>query len=437
MRGNRRGPVDSICFWTITLTWPFYMVGALYIVGPAIAWSLLAVVLISFYLGSAIRQDLRVQNNIPLVVWSWIAGMTAMLLVLWIGHLQWGLGFAETVKSTIGWAKGWALAAIFPVIGATLQVQRAPIIRAQSIVGLCTLLLIPVVVPAAYLGLPTKLFVSPLAVVGGPGPEYFSVYLYTLDPETWTPRWQFFAPWSPFAGLLGVAAVIFALEETKRYWLVIGVFGGLAMIVLSKSRMSIIALTGCVLIPRVAPYFVKAASWQLMAGIAASMALFGETVLRLVQNFMQTFKQARASSSRIRDILQRIAYDRWSGEAPWFGHGTVERGTHAVEYMPIGSHHTWFGLLFVKGASGALALFLPMLFQFWVTLVDAARGARGRLPFGIVLLLVILTFGENLEIEVYLFWPSLLLLGIHAREIQTERPHSSSASLHSRGPQNP
>ena len=33
-------------------------------------------------------------------------------------------------------------------------------------------------------------------------------------------------------------------------------------------------------------------------------------------------------------------------DAFWFGHGTVAPGPHLVEYMPIGSHHTWFGLLF-------------------------------------------------------------------------------------------
>ena len=84
--------------------------------------------------------------------------------------------------------------------------------------------------------------------------------------------------------------------------------------------------------------------------------------------------------------------------------------------MPIGSHHTWFGLLYVKGLVGVLALLAPMVHQFWVSLVDAVRGPRGRLPLGIMLLLIQLTFGENLEIETYMFWPAFVLLGVHARE---------------------
>ena len=48
-----------------------------------------------------------------------------------------------------------------------------------------------------------------------------------------------------------------------------------------------------------------------------------------------------------------------SSDLIW-GHGTVERGPHIVEYMPIGSHHTWNGLLFVKGMVGYAGLAVPM-----------------------------------------------------------------------------
>ena len=426
---------ESICFWTLSLTWPFYAIGALYIVGPAIAWFMFVLVLIGTYLGPAARPDVRVSNGVPLVVWSWIIGMIGMLISLWIGHVQWDLGGPETLKSTIGWMKGWGLAALFPLIGAKLPIRREPLIRAQSIVGLTTLLLIPVLVPAAYVGLPSRLFVSPLSIVGGPGPEYFAVYLYTLDPETWTPRWQFYAPWAPFAGLLGVVAVLFALEEKKKFWMTVGIIGGLALIFLSKSRMSLVGLAACAIIPRLMPLATRVASWNVLAALATAMAVFGQAAMDFVNNSIRAFKEARVSSSRVRDALQRIAYDRWSREAPWFGHGAVERGPHIVEYMPIGSHHTWFGLLYVKGLGGVLSLMLPMVHQFLFTMLEAAKGPRGRLPFGLMLSFVIQSFGENLEIEVYLFWPCFMLLGIHAREVEIERLARMAARASAPGPE--
>ena len=37
------------------------------------------------------------------------------------------------------------------------------------------------------------------------------------------------------------------------------------------------------------------------------------------------------------------------------------------------------------------------------------------------MVIVLLSMGENLEIEVYLLWPALVILGIHARELADEK----------------
>ena len=51
-----------------------------------------------------------------------MTGLASLVLVaLWAGHMNWGLGVGKTIKSTIGWAKGWALLALFPAAGAILQ----------------------------------------------------------------------------------------------------------------------------------------------------------------------------------------------------------------------------------------------------------------------------------------------------------------------------
>jgi hypothetical protein len=149
----------------------------------------------------------------------------------------------------------------------------------------------------------------------------------------------------------------------------------------------------------------------------ASLAVLGTPLLRLGSDAITGFKQARADSTRVRETLQRIAEERWWNEAFWFSHGTIERGPHLVEYMPIGSHHTWYGLLFVKGVVGFAALAVPMAWQFSLACVDAAQGRRGRLPLGIMLVFLMLSMGENIEIEVYMLWPALVVLGIHAREM--------------------
>ena len=413
-------PVERLVYRTLVWTWPFYAIGALYVVGPVLAWTLGGLAVLILYLGNAVRADIRAAGPVPVVVWLWIIGMAIMLVALWAGHLNWSLSLKQTIKSTIGWAKGWALLALFPLIGAVLPIRRSVLVRGQCVVGLGTLILAPLMLAAPHIGLPERIFTSPLKAIGGPGPEYFSVYMFRWDPGTWTPRWQFYAPGSPFAALLGVVQVLFALEESDRRWRRIGIAAGLLMIFASKSRMGLVGLAACTVAPRMMPLILQSWAWRVLSGLTASLAISGAALAAAAKDAVSAFKNARADSTRVRETLQRIATERWREEAVWFGHGTVQPGSHAVEYMPIGSHHTWYGLLFVKGLIGFGALLVPLVWQTLLTLRDAACGPRGRLPMGLMMTIILLTFGENLEIEAYLLWPALLLLGVHAREIQQD-----------------
>ena len=423
-----QNPAETIVWHSLTLTWAFYALGALYVVGPVLAWVLAGLAALSLYLGKAIRDDLRATGPVPWLIWLWIAGMLVMLVALWVGHLDWGLGLKKTIKSSIGWAKGWALLALFPLVGAVLPIRRELLIRAQCVLGLWTLAIAPLLLVAPYIGLPERIFTSPLKAVGGPGPEYFSVYLFTFDPASWTPRWQFYAPWSPFAALLGVISVLFALEERHRGWMLAGLGAGVLMILASKSRMGLVGLVCCTIAPRLLPLVIKSWAWLALSAIAASFATWGTTAIDLGKAGVQGFKSARADSTRVRETLQRIAWERWQTDAKWFGHGTVQPGPHLVEYMPIGSHHTWYGLLFVKGLVGFLALLVPLVAHIVFVLVDAAKNTRGRLPLGILMTLVLLSFGENIEIEAYMLWPALILLGCHIREVAQESKRKEQAT---------
>ncbi|WP_333693908.1 O-antigen ligase domain-containing protein [Phaeobacter italicus] len=427
-----QNPAESLLYKALIWTWPFYAIGALYAVGPVLGWTAGALALLAAYLGPAMREDLQPATTVSGLIWIWGLGMAVMLLALWVGHLDWGLGTKQTIKSSIGWAKGWVLLALFPLVGAILPIRRTLLIRGQCVVGAWTLALAPILLIAPYIGLPEKIFTSPFKVLGGPGPEYFSVYFFTYDPSSWTPRWQFYAPWSPFAALLGVIMVLFAMEEENRNWKAAGIAAGVLMILASKSRMGLVGLVACTAGPRLLPLVLKGWAWHVTAALTASLAVVGTALLSFVQNGITAFKEARADSTRVRETLQRIAEERWQNDAFWFGHGTVQPGPHLVEYMPIGSHHTWFGLLFVKGVVGFLALAVPLGLHICVVMADAARNPRGRLPLGILMTMVLLSFGENIEIEAYMLWPGLVMLGVHLREMQAdscaERPALGNAA---------
>lgn len=398
-------PAERLTARTIAATWLLWLVGGLYIAGPVIGWLLAALVFAELYLG---RKSIAI---IPVTVWVWLAGMAAMLVILWVGHANFALGAGQTIKSSIGWAKGWALIALFPLAGAVLDIRLSVLARAVCRLGMWTLVILPLFLIAPFIGLPETLWVSPLRAVGGPGPEYFATILYTIEPGAGTPRWQFFAPWSPAAGMVAVIYLFIAAQEKSLPWRLIGMTGFLAIALFSQSRLALVAIAVVAPIAWATARMDKGWLWWLGAAAVLLVGLFGLEIMAGIEKLARDFSSARADSSRVRAALGRIALERWENEAFWFGHGVVENGPHLVEYMPIGSHHSWYGLLFVKGLLGALALGVPLILTLARLAWVARAGQVQRTGFALTLVLALYSFGENLEILAYLFWPALIVIG--------------------------
>lgn len=409
---------DRIVFWALALTWPLYLLGGLYVLGPVLAVGLTGLLCLRLYMANLAVSSFAVPRA-PIGVWVWGLGMLAMLLALEVAHVSEELGLGKTIKSTIGWAKGWALFALFPLIGACMHVRLETVLRGAGYVAIGTVIATPILVAAPMIGLPEVLFVSPLKVVGGPGPEFFAVQFYSLEPTDGSARWRFFTPWSPAAGLIGNMFLILALADRRRAWKLLGISAALCMIILSKSRLAVavaLAIWPTVMMLKEAR---RPSVWLLAALGVLIVTPFAQVIFDSVDTALNSVKSMRADSTRVREVLGEIALERWWTEAPIWGHGVVERGPHLVEYMPIGSHHTWYGLLFVKGAVGAIALLIPL---FWslveFSILTVLKSRAGHIALGIVLLMALYSVGENLEILAYLMWPGLIVMGIAMRELK-------------------
>lgn len=409
-RVTPQNPEERLIFWVLAGSWVWYGLGALYLAGPILAMVLTGLYLWRHY-AAGWRSDTARPAAIPFGVWILIFSMLGMLLALLAAHANEGLGAARTAKSAMGWLKGWALLALFPLAGACLRIRPALVIRANSWFAVQTLALMPCLVLAALVHLPSRLFVSPLQMIGGPGPEFFAVYLYIVDPSNGSLRWQFIAPWAPAAGLLGDLMFILACFERDTRFRFLGMLAAVLICFMTKSRMAMLFLV--VYPPLIWTLSRLTRPGLLIAGAAVSSVagVVAGPVIDTVQNAVAAFRGARMDSTRVREALGRIAVDRWWDEAPVWGHGIVQRGPHHVEFMPIGSHHTWFGLLFVKGLVGILSLGLPVAWSLIEMILLAQVSQAGKIGLSMVLLLIFYSFGENLEILSYLFWPGLVLLG--------------------------
>ena len=415
---HTRAPEDLIVAFALAATWFVYLFGGLYVLGPVLGVGLTWLLLARSYLA----DDQIAMQSVPVIpsgVWVWILGMLVMLLALEVGHMNQNLGLGQTIKSTIGWAKGWALLALFPLIGACMNIRVETIIRAAGWVALGTLILTPVFLVAPMVGLPERLFVSPLKLVGGPGPEFFAVQLYSYEPMDGSTRLRYFTPWSPAAGMIGNMYLLFALSDKSRFWKWMGVVSALAMIVTSKSRRALAAAMFIWPVVIAGGESKRPLMWFTATLGLLMLTPMAQNILDWIDATLNSVKSMRADSTRVRELLGDIAITRWWTEAPVWGHGIVERGPHAVEYMPIGSHHTWYGLLFVKGAIGAIALAIPLVWSLVeFALLAVTRSKAGRIAFGMVLLMAFYSIGENLEILAYLIWPGLIVMGIAAKELQ-------------------
>jgi len=145
------------------------------------------------------------------------------------------------------------------------------------------------------------------------------------------------------------------------------------------------------------------------------VVVFFEPLFHAFVALFDHVKGARADSTRVRSVLANIAVYRWQSEAFWFGHGVVESGSHLVEFMPIGSHHNWYGLLFVKGMVGQLAFLIPSVLTFIVLLVKAQYQVSSRLALGMCLVVGFFSFSENVEALAYMTWPAWVCIGIGLR----------------------
>lgn len=407
-------PEERLIWWAIVGTWPFWLAGALYHALPLLAWALAAL--------GGWRWLTRDRGVMPVGAIVWIGTSLVLLAALVAGHVDFELGPATLAKSLLGWVKGWALFAVLPIAGAFLVLRPAVVVRATAVLGAQTLAVGLVFCIAAVVELPGTLYVSPLVHAGGGDWSFFEVGPYQPDPGWLGFRLRFFAPWAPAAALVGATMAVLSAFDRDRRWAWIGMTAGLTMCILAQSRLGVVALaTVAVLVPALSR-LRNPALWAVAAAVFLLAALAWETVAAAGEDAADVFAQARADSSRVRTSLQSIALHRWWTEAPWFGHGIVERGPHLVEFMPIGSHHTWFSLLFVKGAVG-LAAFATALGWTLVEMLGRAqrrRTARMALALGLVLLLF--SFGENLEILAYLVWPALLIVGTAMRRSRRPAP---------------
>ncbi len=403
---------EKLVWYTIIGTYGLYFLGAGLLWVPALAWFLM------LYLCKKLwnqTEDTPIEDKItiPASTWIWIVSMLLMEVCVIMSHIDLDLGMARIIKTSIAWARSWALMALFPLIGC-LKIRPQILYRAVCILCLQSLVFSLVCYLGYRLNLPDISYVSPVGRISPKiGTEY--VYLFTIGDGNEF-RLNLFTKFANSLGIVGSIYFFLASQESDKKLRWIAMISAVIMVVGSVSRLTTF---GLVIVP-ILTWSLTNFSWPLQtaAGVVSCLAgMFAPLFINFIENtWNKGVKGYRSGSERVRSKLIELALERWS-EAPLWGHGFVaERGPKSTEYIPIGTHAQWPDLLYVKGLVGFTAFLIPLLWSFMDLLIKAQKSRTAKVGLSIILLLLLVTYAGDVEAEAYNYWPGLVILGIAFKE---------------------
>lgn len=342
--------------------------------------------------------------------WVWIGAILTIQFSSIIGHLDNSLGMGTLFESTVfWWYPGWGLFILFTVAG-QLKIRPEIIYRAACILCFQSLIVTAVFRVAALVHLPQLIYVSPLQMFGG-GAHVSTINLcYVLDVDE--VRLVLFTPWSPALGLVGNMYLWLALAEQNLKWRFLGIMGAVAMVITSASRMAMVTLP-CVpiliwcLTHCFNPWF------QICAGFLTPLfVMILPWVRQVVRALKERFHNARPGSSIVRKALRDMARQQWERDAFFWGHGVLSpKGPPVTGGVPVGTHHTWLGLLYIHGIFAFAALSIGFFLSFLDLGIKAFTHKTSRTGLAILTVLFLFSLGDNIDILAYLYWPGLIVMG--------------------------
>ena len=402
---------EKLIWWYIVCTYPIYYLGGQYLLAPLLGY-FLALCLFKQWWNQTPATPPEEKITVPVAVWFWIIGILVIEIALIVGHANFDLGLGKTVSSSVNrWLRTWTLFPIFMLVGC-LQIRPQLIYRAACIMCIQSFLL---AIFASIIRMPDVGYISPLSVFGGG--NFYEVFIFGSLTDDSGFRLALFAPWAPGLGMVANVYFFLASREKNSTLRYLGMIGAVVMIVGSVSRLAIICLP-----------FTLGLSWFLLniyrPTVQLGTALFAflggflaPTIINGLQLAKDEFSKARPGSSRVRGVLGRIAVNRWQNEAFVWGHGTVNgKGPRIAGYMPIGTHHTWFSLLFEHGLIGCFSLAIPIVWTAIELIFKAQKSPTAKVGLNIILVLIFFSLGENIDGLTYLYWPGLVILGISLNE---------------------
>ncbi|MEL6400843.1 MAG: O-antigen ligase domain-containing protein [Cyanobacteria bacterium J06626_4] len=404
---------EAVIYYSIIGIYLLFFLSSQFIAVPMIAWGLLAYLILDHFF---LRPAKRSAVHIPIGVWVWVVAMLAILVALMVGLVNIDASLTRLIKSFINnFMRTWALLAVFPLIGC-FQIRPQIVSRAICLLAVQTLIILPFAYIMMTAGVEMPLYtISILSKIGGFSDLYYEVALHAVENISGQSRLTMFAPWAPALACAATVHMWLASYEKNVVLRWLGIGANIILIIGSASRLGqlclvVLPLVRFSLINLTRPMWLFGAAFAaFLASLQSSRIVTGLTDLKIY------FDNQRSESSHVREVLARVALNRWT-DAPIWGHAMKAPGSQATRDMPIGSHHTWIGVLFTHGLVGTTALLFAAAYTFIDLVIKSQASKVSQVSLMVFLTMIAFSFGENLETLAYMFWPGLVMLGIGLQE---------------------
>ena len=413
---------EAVVWYYIIGTYGIYLLGAHYFLTAFMGSVLLFYLARQWWYQNSLTSEAE-RIAIAPIVWIWVGAIFVIELALIVGHFNYNLGLGQVIKSSSHWFRTWAIFAIFPLAG-HLKIRPQIIYRAVCILCLQSLILIALGSITSLISAPELSYVSPLIVSGGDIEHYQVIPIQNIIGD----RLHLFAPWETALGMAANIYFLFACREQHKIWRWIGIIGSVLMIIMPLSRLALVCLPFVFVAVWFLTNFVR--PWvQLTTSVLCFLGgLAAVNLIEAVAWFERTINSIRKtsySSSRTRSLIYDMTLERWRNEAPIWGHAlNAEQGPGALAHMPIGSHQTWYGLLYTHGLVGFIPFTVVVVWSFIDLVLKAQQDSEAKLALSVFIVIILSSFTDNIQLFAYMYWTGLLMMGIVWSKYAARQPVS-------------
>lgn len=360
---------ERVIYWTILLTPIWWLLGIQPLFYPAVIIVLLAV---------NFEIDKLIQGSLPACVWAWLAMALVMLWTAILGLNSIGFSFQVTAATAVTFFKSYFFIFACLTLPFWSQVRVRVITRAVAWMASGYLITIFIEMVMLALKIGKEGYVPLLARLIPGDKDSMQVFFASIQSFFGVPlpRTVLYTPDPPILGVCAVLCFFICLGETNRRLRNLALAGSLCALIISASRLALICLPLALLINA---SFRSQLVRQLFLWGASLTSLFcgllGLTFGELLNRPVETFNNARASSSAERALVVRKTFEAWQQE-PWLGWGVIRGTVHLYEdeYVTLGSFSTYAAVLYLHGIVGFICLVCAMVLTLVIFYGPAVRG---------------------------------------------------------------